>query len=137
LTRDGGASTRFCVEVAALDHVNLCTARLAAMKQFYTEVLGLTEGVRPAFDFGGAWLYAGERACVHLVEVDGDAPLHEDLRLSHFAFRASDLPALIRRLQERSVAYRLSRPPGWPLVQVHLHDPDGNQLHVDFDEAEG
>jgi catechol 2,3-dioxygenase-like lactoylglutathione lyase family enzyme len=45
-----------------LDHVNIRTANLAVLSRFYAEVLGLAPGPRPAFRFGGAWLYCGDRA---------------------------------------------------------------------------
>ena len=38
----------------ALDHVNIRTAALAPMRKFYAEALGLEDGARPPFDFGGA-----------------------------------------------------------------------------------
>ena len=52
-----------------LDHVNIRTANLAVLRRFYNEVLGMKDGARPPFKFGGAWLYCGEQAAVHLVEV--------------------------------------------------------------------
>ena len=73
-----------------LDHVNIRTARLAEMTAFYRDVLGLAPGNRPPFAFDGSWLYCGERAAVHLVEVpeppEGRAP-----KIEHFAFQASGL----------------------------------------------
>ncbi len=51
------------------DHVNVRTPNLQGMIDFYTEVLGLRLGPRPPFTFNGAWLYAGDQAVVHLVEV--------------------------------------------------------------------
>ena len=56
--------------LTVLDHVNIRTARLEDLVAFYRDVLGLHTGWRPAFSFGGAWLYCGEQAVVHLVEVD-------------------------------------------------------------------
>ena len=53
----------------ALDHVNIRTARLAELRRFYVEGLGLTDGARPPFRFPGAWLYCGDQAAVHLVGV--------------------------------------------------------------------
>jgi catechol 2,3-dioxygenase-like lactoylglutathione lyase family enzyme len=36
-----------------LDHYSIRTTRLAATEAFYTEVLGLSVGARPAFKFPG------------------------------------------------------------------------------------
>ena len=42
--------------VSSLDHVNIRTSNLKDMVSFYSKVLGLKKGKRPAFKFGGAWL---------------------------------------------------------------------------------
>ncbi len=53
--------------VNALDHYTIVTADLDASVAFYTEVLGLKDGPRPAFDAPGAWLYCDDRPVVHLI----------------------------------------------------------------------
>lgn len=124
--------------IEALDHVNLCTSQLPAMQRFYTETLGFEVGARPNFSFDGAWLYCGGRPTVHLVEVDAPRVTGTNLALQHFAFRGSDLSALLRQLQRGSIPYRVGFVRDFSLCQVHVHDPDGNQLHIDFllNEAE-
>ncbi len=34
------------------------------------------------------------------------------------------------------MAYTIDPVPGFPVVQVNLRDPDGNHIHIDFDQAE-
>lgn len=126
--------------IQRLDHVNVRTAALDAMVDWYGRVLGLAPGPRPNFSFPGAWLYAGEQPVIHLVGTDtapGADPA--DLRLEHFALAASGLRDLLARLDAAGEAYRLRRVPDFGVVQVNLRDPDGNHIHVDFDavEAEG
>ncbi len=116
----------------ALDHANIRTANLDAMIAFYEDVLNMTNGLRADFDFPGAWLYLGDNAVVHLVGVDGSPQTDGDLALEHAAFRATDLAAFITKLRTHGVDYYLGFPPGVPIVQVNIHDPDGNHLHVDF-----
>ena len=82
-----------------LDHVNIRTANLAALRRFYSDVLGLKDGARPPFKFGGAWLYCGEQAAVHLVEV-GQAPAGHQPRIEHFAFRAAGLADFLARASQ-------------------------------------
>ncbi len=122
--------------LARLDHVNLRTADLARLRDFYVQVLGMTEGARPPFAFGGAWLYCGEQATVHLVEV-AEVPAPEGaLRLEHFAFAAAGLGDFLAGLKRHGVAYRIGVVPGLGTIQVNLNDPDGNHIHVDFAPAE-
>ena len=85
--------------VSSLDHVNIRTSNLKDMVSFYSKVLGLTKGKRPAFKFGGAWLYAGNRAAVHLVEVQKQPKL-KDPQLEHFAFKENDINGTLKKLQK-------------------------------------
>jgi catechol 2,3-dioxygenase-like lactoylglutathione lyase family enzyme len=117
-----------------LDHVNLRTARLVEMRDFYVRITGLTEGPRPPFAFGGAWMYCGDRAVIHLVEVDAAeiASPSGALALEHFALRATGFNHFIAALRAASVPHRVSIVPGFGTRQVNFADPDGNHLHVDF-----
>ncbi len=122
----------------ALDHVNLVTANLSAIQTFYTEVIGLEVGDRPPFPFPGAWLYCNGQAVVHLV---GKTPTSDDIaetapQIDHFAFRAAGLPAFIRKLEDRGIAYQTAVVPGRGILQIFLRDPDGNKVEMDFSEAE-
>lgn len=119
------------VTCIALDHINIRTANLATMTDFYCEVVGLERGTRPAFDFGGAWLYCGDQAVVHLVAMDRP-PMTREPRLEHFALRARGLARFLERLQVRGVPYRIGLLPGSEIRQVNILDPDGNHLHIDF-----
>ena len=121
--------------IATLDHVNLRTARLAAMENFYREVLGLTPGSRPDFPFPGAWLYSGERAVVHLVEV-ARAPKTGEPSLEHFAFLCTDLIGMRARLTAAGIAFRPARVPTTGNLQLHVFDPDGNHIVLQFIKAE-
>lgn len=118
--------------LSKLDHVNIRTARLEEMRAFYTAVLGMTDGPRPPFSFGGAWLYCGEQAAVHLVEVARQPAPEGELRLEHFAFSATGLADFLAQLKQRGEAYRIGVVPGFGIIQVNIHDPDGNHIHVDF-----
>ena len=118
--------------LTGFDHVNIRTANLAAMVDWYGAVLGLVPGRRPDFPFPGAWLYLGDAALVHLVGVDAPPQPGGDLRLEHAAFRATGLGPFLDRLRARDERFELARVPGFPIVQVNVWDPDGNHLHGDF-----
>jgi catechol 2,3-dioxygenase-like lactoylglutathione lyase family enzyme len=129
------------MEVRSLDHVNVRTGDVERLVEWYGRVLGLHPGPRPDFDFPGAWLYAGAAPVIHLVGVGRTADPGPDLRLEHFALGATGLGQFLAHLDAESVPYRIGRLPGvdYGEVQVNLHDPDGNHIHVDFlaAEAEG
>lgn len=120
----------------SLDHVNVRTCQLAAMITWYGDILGMVTGPRPGFSFGGAWLYLEGKPIVHLVEVAKE-PAAIAPKIEHFALSGSDLEAFLVKLEAAGIAYEIGRPPGFAIIQVNMHDPDQNHIHVDFpsDEA--
>ncbi len=133
MTQGYGAPYRRAMPLHSLDHANIGTQNLDVMIRFYEEVLGMTNGPRPDFGFPGAWMYLGETAVVHLV--GATKPLIAgggNIALEHAAFAATDMPAFLDVLKAHDLDYYLGFPPGFPIVQVNIHDPDGNHLHVDF-----
>ena len=125
------------VTLKRLEHVNVRTANLEAMVEWYGRMLGMRPGPRPGFDFPGAWLYAGEHPIVHLVGREtAPAAAEGELRLEHFAVSATGLAELVDRAKAAGERYNVRRVPDFPIVQVNLWDPDGNHIHIDFDAAE-
>ena len=121
------------------DHVNIRTANLDAMVDWYADILGLTTGFRPDFSFPGAWLYLGDQAIVHLVGTSTSPQVFgpdENLRMEHMAFRASDFTSFKARLEARGVPYRAVEIEDIDTIAVNIHDPDGNHIHVDFERSE-
>ena len=114
-----------------LDHVNIRTTNLAAVEAFYHDVLGMESGERPPFRFGGAWLYCGAKAAVHLVEVEED-PDSPKPRIEHFAFKAEGLERFLTHLRAQQVPYWISVVPGSEARQVNVRDPDGNHIEIQF-----
>jgi len=124
------------MQIGKLDHVNIRTANLDKMVAWYGEMLGMSPGKRPNFSFPGAWLYTGDNAAIHLIGVDQGAPAHEDLRLEHFAFRATGFASLKSRLEAAGERYNVNPVPDAGLVQINCWDPDGNHIHIDFPSQE-
>ncbi|WP_298922342.1 VOC family protein [uncultured Roseobacter sp.] len=119
------------MEIRRLDHVNIRTSKLDEMIAWYEKYLGLRNGHRPEFGVGGAWLYKGDHAMVHLVEVDKECASVEP-KVEHFAFTATGYSEFVEKLKTHGIATEVVRVPGLPIVQVNLEDCDGNHIHVDF-----
>ena len=120
-----------------LEHVNVRTANLDGMVEWYGRMLGMKTGPRPGFSFPGAWLYAGEHPIIHLVGREGrPGAADDDLRLEHFAISATGLVDLVERAKAAGERHDVRKVPDFPIVQVNLWDPDGNHIHIDFDAAE-
>ena len=123
------------MQVKKLDHVNIHTANVDRMVEWYDRVLGMRAGDRPPFSFPGAWLYCGGEPTVHLVGVDKQ-PQTTGLQLEHFAFSATGLKDFMERLKREGVRYDARKVPRSDGVQINVWDPDGNHIHIDFSGAE-
>src|SRR5258708_39711687 len=96
---------------AGLHHVSINVSDVPAARDFYVDILGLTERTdRPNFGFGGTWLDAG-RQQIHLIEADGPPAVGQ-----HFALAGTDLDAAVAELPGRGVSVTAPGParPGRP-----------------------
>jgi catechol 2,3-dioxygenase-like lactoylglutathione lyase family enzyme len=129
--------------VQALEHVTIRCAQLQRTRDFYVELMGLTEGDRPNFPFRGHWLYLGGIPVVHLVEASDSAgawgrdiviPKSEDGTGSfdHVAFRGDDFAAMRTRLQKAGVTFKERVVPGGALSQLFVPDPEGVLVEINF-----
>jgi catechol 2,3-dioxygenase-like lactoylglutathione lyase family enzyme len=118
------------MQIRKLDHVAINTAKLAETQAFFVEVLGLTVGPRPQFDFNGVWLYAAGEDMVHLVEVDDPRAASTAAALNHFALRVIDYEQTVRSLQEAGVPFEAETTPGGELRQLYVTDPNGVRIEL-------
>jgi catechol-2,3-dioxygenase len=125
------------MEIRLLEHVNLRTANLDRLEKWYCQVLGLKPGYRPPFKSTGRWLYAGDIPMVHLLYIK-EQKATEDPTMEHFAMRASGLKDFLNIIKEMNIPYRTVRVPELRAFQIYISDPDGNNMHIDFqpDEAD-
>ena len=118
--------------IRKLDHVNIRTNNLPEMEAFYQRVLKLRKGPRPEFSFGGAWLYCGDDAIVHLVGTT-NALQGAGVQVEHFALKAEGFEATIEHLKNVGVDYEVSAVPGYDMTQIFVRDVDGNRIELNFD----
>ena len=121
------------MSIQGIDHINIGTDKLAETITFF-EGLGLTAGWRPPFDFPGAWLYSGDQAVVHLVELTTGKTASEVSALDHFAFAIGDFDGMKTKLDDAGVRYRASAVPGAPVRQIFLRDPNGVTIELNCRE---
>ncbi len=128
--------------VQHLEHVLVLSDDIERSCRFYELALGLRAGERPALEFAGYWLYAGETACLHIAERASYRAHAQTLGLSvpefaqgagpvdHLAFGADDYEALSERLAGCGVQPIRNDVPGGGPRQLFFDDPDGLRVEI-------
>ena len=150
------------MDIKRVDHYSIRTLDLEASRRFYTKVIGLNEGPRPAFDFPGYWLYSGEPPAdlsnaarnyglVHLMGFNKHRPGSLDAyvgkrkapgtdagtgALDHVAFAATGRDDMIKRLKRHKVKYHERAVPVLGLHQMFVQDPDGVTIELNYPATE-
>ena len=117
-----------------LDHVNIAAPAelLAKTRDFYRDVIGLTEGFRPTFSRKGFWLYSDGKPIIHLVESLEHSQNAKKGYFDHFALQATGLEKVIEKLDEAGISFRLSYLAEIDLSQVFCIDPCGIGVEINF-----
>ncbi|HEY4441288.1 MAG TPA: VOC family protein [Candidatus Elarobacter sp.] len=132
--------------VTRLDHINVLTSEIDAARDFFVRVLGVTEGYRPPFRSPGHWLYAGDRAIIHISDAGNHEQTHvEDLRgeslrgqqtVDHVAFGCEGYAEMTERFRRDGIAYHEADVPATQIHQVFVDGPGGIGLELIFAQAE-
>lgn len=118
------------------NHYNLRAPRelLDKLKEFYSEVVGLSVGERPPFPSFGYWLYADGRAVLHLSEAHADEHRATNVVaiFDHVAFSCVNREEMEAVLRERDIAFQAVQVSLTGQVQLFFRDPAGNGVELDF-----
>jgi len=118
-----------------MNHFTILTDDVDGTIRFYDDMLGLKPGPRPAFDFPGAWLYAGDQAILHIVGGRPSTELRAGV-IDHMAFTAVGLADTLAKLAARNIPHQCRRLVGVGTWQLFFHDPNGARVEMDFDAGE-
>jgi glyoxylase I family protein len=129
------------LDVETLHHVALPVSDLARAKNFYGQVLGLTEIARPDFPFDGAWYALGDRQLHLIVASDPTFRVGKGVnsRDAHFAIRVRSFRRALEHLESKgyrtghddalyAVRVNVRGPTAFP--QIHVMDPDRNMIEI-------
>jgi glyoxylase I family protein len=126
------------MSIKAIHHYNIRAPaeELERVKEFYCKVLGFQEGPRPPFRSAGYWLYADGKPLLHLAYMRSGEKLVEVSQrqgaFDHIAFRCTDLPGTIARLQEHGVQFFVEDVPLTQQKQIFFEDPSGIGVELNF-----
>ena len=123
--------------ILSINHIQLVAEKELVLKlrDFYCDVVGLTEGFRPAFERFGFWLYIGDKDVIHLItpkEGDGRSP--QKSSFDHVAFKTGDYEGILKKFETLNVHFEEKPIPGMSAHQIFLRDPAGNRVELNFDE---
>lgn len=118
------------MDVLWLDHAAIKTRRLEETRQFFEEVLNLSVGPRPKFEFPDYWLYTGDCDVVHLVQTEDAKSPSKAASINHFALRVADIDAAAADLAARGIAFDREDTPGGELRQLYITDPNGVRIEL-------
>ena len=122
--------------ILSINHIQLVAEKdlLLKLRDFYCDVVGLTEGFRPAFERFGFWLYIGNKDVLHLITPkEGDARSSQKSSFDHVAFKTGDYHGVLKKLESFNIPYEEKPIPGMAAHQIFLKDPAGNRVELNFD----
>ena len=118
------------------NHIQLVAEKdlVIQLRNFYCDVVGLTEGFRPEFERFGFWLYIKDKDVLHLItpkEGDGRSP--QKSSFDHVAFKTDDYQGVLKKLKTLGIPFEEKPIPGMASHQIFLRDPAGNRVELNFD----
>jgi catechol 2,3-dioxygenase-like lactoylglutathione lyase family enzyme len=129
--------------VKHLDHINIQTRDMAGTIRFYEDLLGLVAKIAPRRKpEERQWLYAGERAVIHLNLFGTDNTYAREVipggttgAIHHVAFECDGLDAMVTRLEAKGLRYERAELPEIRLTQLFVVDPNNVLLELNFRHA--
>ncbi len=127
-----------------MEHFLVLTSDIDGTRDFYCDVLGMTNGFRPPLGFPGYWLYLGDTPCIHIAEwltytahsksrdIPVSSPAQGTGPVDHIAFNGTDYAELLASLERHGVKAQcnIANPNG--LQQVFLLDPNGVKIEINI-----
>jgi len=142
--RDQPAEAAPQIRLRSLNHASVEAVDVAALADFYVNVLSFKVLDRPDLPFDGKWLQGGDLT-LHIIEEDPSVPKHvhhwQDKykeapqswyirRANHLAFEVDDAEAMEKRLKYYGIEHTRAVVPNTEAVQLFFYDPHGNGLEV-------
>ncbi len=122
--------------ILSINHIQLVAEKdlVIQLRDFYCDVIGLTEGFRPSFERFGFWLYIGDKDVLHLITPkEGDGRSLEKSSYDHVAFKAADYQGILNKIKTLHIPFEEKPIPGLTAHQIFLRDPAGNRVELNFD----
>ncbi|APH05697.1 VOC family protein [Bacillus weihaiensis] len=127
------------IEYRGIHHVSLAVTNLEKSKNFYGDILGFQEIVRPNFGFPGAWYQIGHQQ-VHLIQYEDAQTIRQSDELNsregHLAIRVKDYDQALAYLKEKGVKIKENPRSKSGFAQIFCMDPDRNLIEMNVNQAQ-
>lgn len=123
------------MQINRAHHVAIMTHNLAALRQFYVDVLGLrVVGSIKRADINILFVSAGDTAIELVERRTAEAPRRGGDGWDHIAFEVVDLEQTVAELQQQGITFH-TLPRDFPAERPHFRlafckDPDGNDVEL-------
>ena len=127
-----------------LEHYLVLSDDIKKTRDFYCNVLGMTEGFRPELDFPGYWLYVGDVPCIHVGEWAAYAvwtkkvgiPISSKAQatgpVDHIAFNGTGFAEMRDRLKKHGLIFSENSLDEIGMRQLFTRDPNGVPIEINF-----
>ena len=122
--------------ILSINHIQLVAEKdlVIQLRDFYCNVVGLTEGFRPAFERFGFWLYIGDKDVLHLITPkEGDGRSLQKSSFDHVAFKTYHYEDVLKKLKRLNIPFDEKPITGMSAHQIFLKDPAGNRVELNFE----
>jgi catechol 2,3-dioxygenase-like lactoylglutathione lyase family enzyme len=122
--------------ILSINHIQLVAEKdlVIKLRDFYCDVIGLTEGFRPSFERFGFWLYIGDKDVLHLITPkEGDERSSRKSSFDHIAFKTANYESVLQKLESLHIPFEENPIPGMTAHQIFLRDPAGNRVELNFE----
>ena len=122
--------------ILSINHIQLVAEKdlVIQLRDFYCNVVGLTEGFRPSFERFGFWLYIGDKDVLHLITPkEGDGRSLQKSSFDHVAFKTGRYQDVLQKLRRLNIPFDEKPIPGMSAHQIFLKDPAGNRVELNFE----
>ena len=123
--------------ILSINHIQLVAEKdlVIQLRDFYCNVVGLTEGFRPAFERFGFWLYIGDKDVLHLITPkEDDGRSLQKSSFDHVAFKTDHYQEVLQKLRKLNIPFDEKPIPGMSSHQIFLKDPAGNRVELNFED---
>ena len=123
------------MEILGFDHVSIRVADLERTRDFYTRVIGLTVGPRPALPFEGYWFYCGAKPVIHTLAPDysqGAGAGSDSGNFDHVSFSIPDFDAARLHLRGLGVPFEEQYLENVGIGVIFIKDPNNVTVELNY-----